>query len=117
MSAFEWPASLPQVPRGPGYSQRKRSNVIRTSMDVSVAKARRRATAAVLDFSVDLVLTSDQLDTLNHFFDVVLEDGSESFQWLHPRTRAPAEMRFVAPPESAWTAGLWTVSLSLEVLP
>lgn len=113
----DWPADLPQDPLRSGFSERLGSNKIRTSMSVSFAKVRRRATARVDAFNVSMLMTAAQQATFENLFDNILYDGSLSFEWQHPRKEIPSTCRIVGEPSYTLTGDLYMVSFALEVLP
>ena len=119
MTNAVWPTSLPQRPLAQGYSERAAATVIRTAMEAGPPKVRRRYTAGIRRFELQLRLTPSEADTLDAFYDDTMMGGSLPFDWQHPRTGAAVAYRFVEPPAYTPAAGgqLWTASLRLEVLP
>ena len=119
MSNPLWPPSLPQRPLVQGYSERAPETVIRTQTEAGPPKLRRRFTAGVRRFEMQLRLTSAQMDTLESFFDATVQGGALPFDWVHPRTGVITSFRFAEPPTYTPAAGgqLWTAALSLELLP
>lgn len=116
-SAGTWPASLPQRVLL-NFSQTQKSNRVRTAMDVSIAKQRRRFSAVEWRIQAVIKLTDAQLDTFWTFYDTTLAGGALTFDWVLPSDDSAAELRFVGEPkEVASTASVATVSLDLESLP
>ena len=119
MTNAVWPVSLPQRPLAQGLQERVPDTLIRTSMEAGPPKVRRRYTAGIRLFEMQLRLAASQVDTLDAFFEETLAGGSLPFDWEHPRTGAAVAFRFVEPPAYSPAAGgqLWTGTLRLEVLP
>lgn len=86
-------------------------------MDVGPAKQRRRSTAKVRPFTIQLVLDDDERAIFEVFFEDVLADGCLSFSWMNPLTKVPAECRFRGEPSWSKPDGLWVADCELEVLP
>jgi hypothetical protein len=113
-----WPGTLPTEPIETGYSETAPNNLIRTNMDVGPAKVRKRTLANVRQLTVQFVLTSTQVGYLDTFYVTTTNSGADSFTWTHPRTTSPITLRFVNPPTyTPIEGGLYSVSLSLEILP
>lgn len=113
-----WPTSLPQQALLDGYQEQAMDNVVRSSVDQGPEMTRPRYTAAPVDFSVSLILTSTQCDALDSFYDATLNFGTTAFDWLHPRTGAAASLSFRARPGySAAGGGYFRTSLSLRKWP
>jgi hypothetical protein len=68
-----WPASLP-MPQMAGCSYAPQPNSIRTQMEAGVAKARRRFTAVPETVSFTLMLDRAQVQTLEDFVSITLQD-------------------------------------------
>lgn len=116
MVAF--PTELYKIKEGT-YKESPPNNTLRTSMDVGPAKSRRRTTSNVRLISFTLVLNSDQLDTLDGFYNDDTFSGSDDFDFNHPRTGDAVKARFVQPPEYSDTIKnqLYEIPVSLEILP
>ncbi len=118
MSNPVWPASLPQRVDRQGYRELPPETTIRTEMDAGPAKVRRRFTAGVRDFRVQLRLDGSQTTTLDDFYLQSCAGGAQPFDWVHPRTQAAATFRFAAPPVYSYLGGdYWQARLDLELLP
>ena len=111
-----WPTSLPECPQWQ-YTETRQDGRIRSDMDAGPAKLRARFTTIVQNFSVNMNLTSAQVDTLISFYDDTLSFGTASFDWLHPRTQDPASFRFVSRPEISGLDGYYAAKFELEVIP
>lgn len=115
-----WPETLPQKLLVDGYSQSAANTLLRSEMETGPAKQRRRFSAGVVPLSGKLILDWDELDILRAFYDTTLIGGSLRFIWKDPidQLSGNAQMRFTSP--ITWTtygAGLFSVSLSLEIMP
>lgn len=112
-----WPASLPQEPLLGGYQEIPQDTAIRSGMSYGPDKVRRRTTAVIRHITIRQRMTTAQVATLETFYyDTIQVSGV--VDWIHHRTRAAAEYRFLAPPEYApYGNGFWSVTMSLELLP
>src|SRR4051812_37350345 len=84
MSNALWPISLPLTLLIDGYSKTLPATTIRSSMDIGPDKVRQRATAGVTPRKGRLLLTADQADTLEAFFNITLAGGALPFDWNDP---------------------------------
>ena len=115
-----WPEALPQYLIFNGYKEAPPDVVLASKMEIGPDKLRRRASNGPRPIQGKLPpLTSAQVDVLLDFYEIDLLDGSLRFSWLHPRTGAPAEFRFVSRPEPTGddASAAYTVALDLEILP
>ena len=118
----DWPSSLPQdvyVPDdGPTYNQQ--SNVLRTDMTTGPAKMRRRFTAVPADVTVQIMLSEEEIATLESFVKETLGETGQ-FNWKKFHTGTAAVYRFKEGWKSVklkYSGGdLWTVSMDLELMP
>jgi len=119
MASASWPSSLPQYVLSSGYSETPPKNHIRTEMAAGPAKVRRRTTANVRSIACKVRLSHAQQATLDQFYLVDTLSGALPFDWVHPVSRAPAEMRFVEEPtySTAQSSMHLIASLKLEILP
>lgn len=124
-TSLRWPAGLPQsIPATASLSQEE--NVLRTDTDMGPAKTRRRYTAFVrlIDVASGLVLDTEQLEELMHFYDVTTQCGALSFMWLNPvEESGDLEMRFRGIPQISFAVPgrreirQHRVALVFEILP
>lgn len=113
-----WPGTLPQYMNAESYSEQPEDGRIRTEMDAGPDFIRRRYSATTTPFSGALNLTKTQVSTLETFYETTLNGGVDAFDWVHPRTGASVEMRFLGRPQyQAYYDDFWQVSLNLEILP
>ena len=123
MASAVWPAGLPQAPQLRALREQPPELTVRTSMDVGPAKIRRRQTAGVRRFTIEIKLTRTQLALLDEFFIDTLAGGALAFQWTQHRTGDLIDYRFLGPPEYAPMAPrqggseLWMATFSIEALP
>lgn len=123
MASAVWPAGLPQAPQLRALRERPPELTVRTSMDVGPAKVRRRQTAGVRTFPIEIKLTRDQVALLDEFFLDTLAGGALAFQWTQHRTGDLIDYRFLGPPEYAPLAPrqsgseYWMATFSIEALP
>ena len=119
--AILWPATVPSKPLFDSYSETVPDTRLRTGMGSGPAKMRPKSAAVPVPISVNLHLTSDELEDLEDFIDSTLIRGSLRFEFPHPRKGTTIEARVVGG-ESLYTVtasglGLWTLSMQLEVMP
>ena len=115
MTLAQWPASLPERPTLSDYLEETKSNTIVSKMDAGIPKRRSRFTAKTTSFTVSFVLTSDQVDCLDEFFENQTKCGSVGFAWSHPRTGLPVTAYFASPPKYSARQGLFRASFQVEV--
>lgn len=117
-----WPTDLPQEPFGEASaSYSSRDNVIRTENETGPAQLRRRHTTKVDLFNCTVVLTPDQMASLEYFYRTTLRE-TQKFTWTDFRTLLPCQYRFLAPPAAEYWASesdphghWWRVQLQFEV--
>lgn len=117
-----WPASLPQS-LSIGASRKAQSGILRSEPDTGPAKTRQRFTAVSVDYSGDMLLYGDQLQTFIAFHNNDLAMGALQFDWTDPVTDALAKVR-IKDYETTVIGGnedpnkrVWRLSLEIEVLP
>lgn len=110
-----WPASLPQGFLR-GFKVRPVDNVLRTEMDVGLAKVRRRSTYTALEVEGEIVCTQSQVEALELFYLETTKSGTERFSIQAPHTDRIMDARFREPPQFGWIGGLiFQCSISLEL--
>ena len=114
MTNITWPSSLPQVIRLEGLSAQRKSNVIRTQMDTGPQKVRRRYTAITKEFTGSVVLTENQRELLEDWYQNIIGDGALRFVMKDPQTLQPAEFRFLEDYDEGSNDGLWIITMKLE---
>ena len=95
-----WPGTLPQYVQEGAYNESIQDQTVESPMDTGPAKIRRRFTKSLRKFSISLMMTSAQVDTFETFWQTTVKGGSIPFDWVHPRTRAAATLRFRNPAPS-----------------
>lgn len=99
-----WPATLPQHLQEAGYRESLGKQSIETPMDTGPAKIRRRTTRMPRMINGTIAMTSAQATLFEAFYETDCAGGSLTFTWVHPRTRAPATLRFRDPPPAGVSA-------------
>lgn len=114
-----YPNTLPQFVMEGGYSETIQDQTIESQMDTGPAKIRRRFTKSLRRFNIQLMMTPAQTATFESFWQNDCKGGSLPFDWVHPRTRAAATLRFRNPAPSIQTSGSGAanvVAFSLELI-
>ncbi|MEN9923916.1 MAG: hypothetical protein RL268_42 [Pseudomonadota bacterium] len=112
-----WPSFLP-APEVDGYSIQPQAAFVRTDMDQGPARQRRRFTTAPTLYPVKWILTEEQMELLEAWYDGAVDAGAAWFlvTLRNGRGLQQVEARFIQP----WQAGLlsgwhYEVSATLEV--
>lgn len=117
MTSITWPSALPQVARLEGLNGKRKSNVIRTSMDAGPDKARQRYSVTTKNFTGSVILDGNQRQALELWYKSTLAGGVLRFVMKDPQTLRAAEFRFTDDYEEESTGdGLWIIKLPLEKL-
>lgn len=112
-----WPATLP-APLLSGYQEGQANNLLRTEMEVGPAKVRRRTQANVRPISFSLILDDAELEDLLEFYNTMTQCGALPFDFTDVRTSDTLSCRFNSTlPFQPLGGGLYSVNISLEVLP
>lgn len=120
MAVYTWPTTLPQTPRL-DFSATRSMNIVSTPMDAGPPKRRLRGKMPEM-LNVGFYMTTTQLATLETFVQSTIK-GTARFDFKHPITSATVAVRIVPQSEgqlyaiSWYSPTLWSVSLTLEVLP
>lgn len=93
MSAV-WPITLPQIPLRAGFTCKPRDSRIFSQFDVGPPAVRSRYSGEIVDYTIPLLLTFTQRDTLEDFWAVGTLRGTDRFDWIDfftalPTTGAP----------------------------
>ena len=113
-----WPTDLPQEPIEDAFEETLPDNVLKTQMDVGPPKRRRRTLANVTPITCGLKLTATQVEALKTFYVTTSVSGTQSVQWVHPRTGVSVDMMFGSPPKfSSLGGGFYLATLQMEILP
>jgi len=123
MADTVFPILLTRKPLVSALTESPAKAVVRSDMDAGPAIVRRRFTGENPTFAVELQLTRLDLALFHEFYTVTTKAGSLSFEWIHPRTGAVADFRFLEGPQyrplaprgtgSEW----WVASFPVEILP
>ena len=116
MTNIQWPKELPQILRLEGLSGKMRTATVRTEMDAGPKKTRRRYTVSQKDFTGSVIVTEQQRQILESWYQKVLGGGALRFVMTDPQTLEPAEFRFLEDYTENSAEGLWTISMNLEKL-
>ncbi len=115
--AVQWPSGVPNSLIEDGYNEALPDGLIRQPMDAGPPKVRRRTTAAVRPISGVIIMTGDQVETFDNWYEADLAGGALSFDFPHPRTGAIVQVMFRRPPRYEPRGMRWSVVLDMEVLP
>ena len=113
----ELPSTLPQFLDQDGYTETPPKLMIRTQMEAGVPKRRRRFSSGVRPIKGQMILTFEETQILDDFFNITLSGGSNVFDWVHPRTQQPCVMGFVTEPQYTPQGAAFNASLDLEIMP
>ena len=117
MADISWPATLYGFILKEGFQEKPPDNILRTNMDVGPAKVRRRGTAAVREFSVQMFFSKALLATFETFYVTTSKHGSLAFSYKSPRTETTLDHRFASVPTYAKKDQGYIVSFQLELMP
>lgn len=113
-----WPISLPDFLESEGFTYKPGNNSIRTEMDISLAKTRKRYTKPIDSLTASMKLSSTQVATLLNFYYVTLSGGNLRFDFIDPLTQTLSEYRFLSPPDiRSIGADYFNATLSWEKMP
>lgn len=107
-----WPSQL-QISKN-SYNEAPPNRVLTSSMEVGMAKKRRRSSMYIRPLSLKLFLTPDLLQVLDEFY---LDNDVLVFDFTHPRTNLAVRARFTEPPSYSLNETMYDVSVNLEILP
>jgi hypothetical protein len=112
-----WPVSLPQLLETESFGYAIGNTTLRSTVDQGFPKVRRQFTKSIDTITCSMTLTAAQYSTFVNFYDVLLNAGVGTFNFLHPYTGATMICRFSAPPTFRPKGNLsQTVSMTWEVL-
>lgn len=116
MTAAAWPPGLPAYVLVAGYAEDGDDDVIRFDAEYGPGKRRPRYSRQPQVVTCQLGLTGPQATTLRGLYASAVAEHGGRVRMVHPRTRQPMEMRFLAPPEirpQPGAAGRYRASLRL----
>lgn len=114
MSNPVWPATLPQFVNQDSYRETLTDNTIRTQMEGSSTKTRRRFTKSFRRYNVSLTLSTTQKGYFDAFYSTTCKDGSLAFDWVLPAEQTAATFLFLGPANYS-AAGPSTFVVSFEM--
>ena len=108
--AQTWP--LPYEVLQNGFSQKASENTIRTKMEAGLDKIRKRYTSQIINLSVQMQITHSQYESLEDFYNITLQSGTDSFNYPDPiyqnlENPAMYEHRFLSTPTYTPLGGLY----------
>lgn len=112
-----WPLTLPQYIDQDGYQEKLPKLFIRTAMEAGIPKRRRRFSSSVRPIQGQMLLTFAEMQIFEDFYMNDLAGGSQTFDWVHPRTQAPCVMGFTSEPSVSAQGAAFILSMELEVMP
>ena len=112
-----WLSTLPRFPLLAGYTDGEANNVIRSQINISISKLRRRSGAGSSVVAFPVLLTNAQKINLENFYKVDLRDGIRVFVLELPGEQEISRLRFVVPPSyRAVTHDFWSTELQFEIV-
>ncbi|WMW64390.1 hypothetical protein [Nitratidesulfovibrio liaohensis] len=121
MSSYYWPESLPKRPEMDGSTETMPNTWISTPVESGPPARRKRWTLQIIPLTASYLLTTEQVDVLDAFFETV---GQASF-WFPDWKNVAGEPRlaFIVPADErslyskAQQGRRWSVTLSLMIWP
>lgn len=118
MASIAWPGTVPDKPLVDSFTEQPERDIVRSSVSAGPAKARRRTTAGVRRWSMQIRMTETELGNLDTFYVDTTAQGALRFDFTHPREGTLVEARFVRRPVYRLvTEDDYDVQIQLEVLP
>lgn len=117
MTVPAWPSELPCFFTTTSYEEGGADNVLRSQTSVGPAKSRRRTTSNVWTQTGQMVMSYDQYAAFYDFLKNDILDGATAFTFPDRLGGSDLLVRMRDPHKATLNGNLWTVSLSLEVLP
>jgi hypothetical protein len=77
-----WPLTLPQIPLRAGFTCKPRDSRVFSQFDVGPVAVRSRYSGEIVDYTIPLILTFAQRDTLDDFWLVGTLRGTDRFDWV-----------------------------------
>jgi hypothetical protein len=120
MTEIDWDIGLPEFTNQSGFGETRANAKLETEMDSGPNLQRSLFTAVPVRFSIQITLTSAQVDIFDVFYTTTCKNGTLPFNWVHPRkTTQAVEMRFVGelPSTTAFAYNAFVTTFTVEVLP
>jgi len=100
MATDTWPASLPQYLLVNGFKETTDpKSMIKSKMATGPDKRRLRFTLPTGLFDGNIWITHYQKEIMDNFYNVELEQGVKSFNWVRPIEQTPIVFKFNSQPE------------------
>lgn len=116
--AETFPSTLQDKVNVAGFSHSIGDTIIRSEVDVGLAKVRRRYTKGIDMFETSIDLDIDDYNTLYNFYNTTLNGGTLTFNYENPLTQTTSEFRFKGPPQITPLGGRYfRVNMSWEEMP
>lgn len=113
-----WPTTLQEKVNQAGFRKVFGSTTIRSNVEVGANKVRRRFTKGIDQFSVNVNLARSEYSTFENFYEVTLNGGTNTFDFLNPLTDTIEEFRFVGEPSITPIGGNeFVLQMTWEQLP
>ena len=113
MALIDWPVTLPDCFLESSWQEEAVDTNIQTVPDTGPIKTRRRYTQPETLINGSMVIDGAQYQTLQDFYNVTLQNGTQIFDFTHPITQAITEYRFEKPPAYSPFGGLhFTVAMT-----
>lgn len=110
-----WPSQL--KPNRQSYKERPAKNIMRSPMDYGPAKVRRRTTSNARPVTFTVFVDKVTANILYDFYVDTLIDGSLSFDFTSVLTGETVKARFTEEPDFSAQETMWSIAVSLELLP
>src|SRR5262245_14728285 len=111
-----WPSSLPLWPLIEGYQEAGAEITVRSSLDTSSARVRRRSGTEVRPYTLLFHMTKPQVETLDAFFNLDCAGGGRPFLYKDLHILTPLVYRFTDSPRYVPRGDQqnWTVTCPVE---
>jgi hypothetical protein len=80
-----WPSELPPAPTPDSWTETPQPNTLGFQPDVGRRTTRRRATASGSNCQATFVMTDEQLEIFQEWWEFDLQDGTMPFLFAHPK--------------------------------
>lgn len=112
-----WPEELQQLLNVDSFSIRFGNTLIRSEVDVGLAKVRSRYTAGIDIYTCSIDMDMELYPVLTEFYKTTLNNGAGTFTFIDPMTSEAAEFRFAETPSITPLGGrIFRVGMTWERL-
>lgn len=117
--AVYWPSSLENLINADSFQVKMGDTVLRSEMDVGLAKTRRRFTSPIDTYSCSINIYQSDYGTFYDFYNVTLNGGITPFEFVDPLTGNLSTFRFLNSPSISplGSAGWFILSMNWEKMP